>query len=162
MSEPTYLCENGHRFSADAVPENGLCPMDRSPVTADGAVSEAPAAPAPRTTRLRAVRELRVVFKTGTVAIAAGTEAMVGRDPEFSAHAKLFESDDSVSRRHAVFGLDEDGRAWVSDHYATNLTHVNGEALPPGKKHVLSQEDSVRLSLTVTGTVKLMRGDHDA
>jgi hypothetical protein len=180
MTDTRYQCESqGHLFAADAAPADMRCPRDRSPLlNADGTkatlgdtapaatepeTADPPAAtPAARATGLRTVRQLRVEFDDGAVTLGSGAEAMLGRDPEYSAHTQLFDGHEDVSRRHAVLGLDENGQAWVRDCYATNLTKVNGEAVPPGGKKTVRNEDRLRLSASVTGTVKLIREDPDA
>ena len=166
MAESLYRCESqGHSFTASTLPADGLCPNDRSRLVATdgsagpgpgtGAGGPAPAGPgAPR----RLVRELRVVFGARTVSVAAGTETMLGRDPEYSVHADLFADHGNVSRRHAVLGLDPDGRAWIRDHYSTNLTKVSGQAVAVGGVHDLRHGDLVRLGADVTGTVELIKG----
>ena len=52
--------------------------------------------------------------------------------------------DSSVSRMHARFSLDRDGKMTVRDLNSTNGTWLNGERLLPNETHVLQQGDHLR------------------
>lgn len=53
--------------------------------------------------------------------------------------------DSSVSRMHARFSLDRDGKMTVRDLNSTNGTWLNGERLMPNESRVMRQGDHVRL-----------------
>lgn len=51
---------------------------------------------------------------------------------------------EAVSRRHAVIGMDENGRVWIQDADSTNGTRVNGDELAEGEQRTLRPGDSVQ------------------
>ncbi|MEU7768500.1 FHA domain-containing protein [Nocardia sp. NPDC049190] len=51
----------------------------------------------------------------------------------------------TVSRHHAIVGMDENGRVWIQDSNSSNGTRVNGEELAPGEQRTLRPGDSVEL-----------------
>jgi pSer/pThr/pTyr-binding forkhead associated (FHA) protein len=53
--------------------------------------------------------------------------------------------DSSVSRMHARFSLDRDGKMTVRDLNSSNGTWLNGERLQPNESRTLQQGDHVRL-----------------
>ncbi len=53
--------------------------------------------------------------------------------------------DSSVSRMHARFSLDRDGKMTVRDLNSSNGTWLNGERLQPNESRILQQGDHVRL-----------------
>lgn len=53
--------------------------------------------------------------------------------------------DSSVSRMHARFSLDRDGKMTVRDLNSTNGTWLNGERLMPNESRAMHQGDHVRL-----------------
>lgn len=167
-----YHCESqGHEVDLPVDAENPQCPQDRSKLIRVSApaieASQTPvtpaevAVPASSGESLRPVREVRITFEDAIVSVSAGTQVLLGRDPEYSPHAGFFGRDTHVSRRHAVLGLERDGRAWIRDCYSTNLTMVSGEALKPGAERNLRDRDQVRLCAAVAGTVDLVRRDSD-
>jgi len=94
-----------------------------------------------------------VVFhgeQSRVVRLAEGRAVVVGRDPT----AEISISDDSISRRHASFAV-EDGGVTVTDLGSTNGTKLNGA---PVEKAAMSPGDEVTLgavtvSLHVLGPV---------
>ncbi|MEV0110411.1 FHA domain-containing protein [Nocardia sp. NPDC050799] len=54
----------------------------------------------------------------------------------------------TMSKDHAVVGMDDDGRVWIQDDGSRNGTKVNDEPLAPGEKRTLRPGDSVRFGLT--------------
>lgn len=176
MADVRYVCEsNGHKYAADDLPANGtgplLCAVDRSPLLLVGgaAARTPPGTTTPRTEAprrgesdgptggLRIAHTLRIAFDNTVVTVRRGEEVMLGRDPEYSPHAAFFGGYDNVSRQHAVLGLELDGRAWIRDCYATNLTKVNSEPVDVGKEQDLRHGDRVRLCANLAGTVELFR-----
>lgn len=165
MAEPTsYVCENGHKHSAADLPPGALrCEIDKSPLRPAG--EPPPARPVPSngaTGSLRVTRALRIVFEGTVLTVARGEQVMLGRDPEYSPHAPFFDAFDNVSRRHAIVGLDPDGRAWIRDYYSTNLTKVNSEPVSTGQECDLRDRDKIRLCANLIGTVELVREAPDA
>jgi pSer/pThr/pTyr-binding forkhead associated (FHA) protein len=101
---------------------------------------------------------VRIEFDATVVDASRGEEVLLGRDPEYSPqHAEFFGTYPTVSRRHAILRLDDDGRAWIRDCYSSNLTRVNGEPLPAGKERELRTGDQVRLCAQLAGMVTLIR-----
>ncbi|MEV6797538.1 FHA domain-containing protein [Micromonospora rifamycinica] len=92
-----------------------------------------------------------VVFTYGQVEIAPGGQAELGRH---GAYGRLFRSYPNVSRRHAVLGVDPDGRAWVSPVPTPNGTFVNGDEIGPVQRS-LASGDRIRLARDAEGTVTL-------
>ncbi|MEU5764076.1 FHA domain-containing protein [Nocardia sp. NPDC047648] len=52
---------------------------------------------------------------------------------------------DSISRRHAIVGMDENGRVWIRDADSSNGTRVNGDRLGTGERRILEPGDDLRL-----------------
>ncbi|MEU1884030.1 FHA domain-containing protein [Micromonospora rifamycinica] len=92
-----------------------------------------------------------VVFAYGQVEIAPGGQAELGRH---GAYGRLFRSYPNVSRRHAVLGVDPDGRAWVTPAHTPNGTFVNGDEIPAAQRS-LASGDRIRLARDAEGTVTL-------
>jgi len=177
-----YVCEReGHRYTAaDLAPGELRCAVDRSRLVpedeplpaaaptqraaapdADGGRASAAGSPPPSLGRggsLRPTRSVRIEFDATVVDASRGEEVLLGRDPEYSPqHAEFFGTYPTVSRRHAILRLDDDGRAWIRDCYSSNLTRVNGEPLPAGKERELRTGDQVRLCAQLAGMVTLIR-----
>jgi FHA domain len=105
--------------------------------------------------------------------IAPGEEVELGRDPGYSPHAADLAADDTVSRRHAVLGLDVDGSAWIRDVGSANGTCVNHRRLPQHPnhpahgeaKHPLRNGDRLKLGLGTLAKVRFVpapgAADHD-
>ena len=72
-----------------------------------------------------------------------------------------FQIDDiTVSRRHALVAVDQEGNVWITDQGSANGTLVNGEAIPPHRSVRLEDRDRVQLGARVV--FKVVRLDpHD-
>lgn len=168
MAEVTrYVCESrGHPYSAPEIDTEDLrCYHDKSRlVPEDSTASPAPVVPVVPPAgggALRPVRAVSITFGETIVTATPGEQVMMGRDPWYSPYAEFFGRHTHVSRRHAVLGLEPDGRAWIRDCYSTNLTQVGAEPLPAGAERDLRHKDQVRLCAAVVGTVDLIRKDPD-
>ena len=100
---------------------------------------------------------LRISFPAGNVEVPAGTSVLLGRDPAESLVAAAFEQCENVSRRHALFVVDDSGHATIRDENSTNGTFVNDDRLLPGTDVRLVDGDTVRLAADVTGTVTVFQ-----
>lgn len=97
---------------------------------------------------------LLVVFPNGQVEVRPGDQAALGRHGPYS---RLFQPYPNVSRRHAVLGVDADGRAWIEPLRTSNGTFVNDDEVPPGHR-TLHDDDTVRLAGDAEGTVTIFAG----
>ncbi|WP_309111931.1 FHA domain-containing protein [Saccharothrix sp.] len=95
---------------------------------------------------------LHVRFRDGEVQLDPGGRAELGRQ---GPHARAFRGFPNVSRRHAVLGVDPDGRAWIEPLPTPNGTFLNGAELPESVGKTLHSGDTVRLALHAEGTVTL-------
>jgi hypothetical protein len=95
---------------------------------------------------------LHVRFRDGEVELDPGERAELGRH---GPHGRTFRGFPNVSRRHAVLGVDADGRAWVEPLRTPNGTFLNGAELPESVGRTLLSGDTVRLALHAEGTVTL-------
>jgi pSer/pThr/pTyr-binding forkhead associated (FHA) protein len=158
-----YQCESqGHLYfftAADA--ENRCCDSDRSRLVPVDPPASAPVVVPTAGGALRPVLAVNITFGETVVTATPGEQVMMGRDPEYSPYAEFFGQHTHVSRRHAVLGLENDGRAWIRDCYSTNLTRVNAEPLPAGAERELRHKDQVRLCAAVIGMVGLVRKNSD-
>jgi hypothetical protein len=93
-------------------------------------------------------------FKLGTVELDLGESVELGREGRY---ADLFGSFPNVSRRHAAFGVELDGRAWIEPRPTPNGTFrgADGEELDPEVRHPLQPDDQLRLALHAKATVIL-------
>ncbi|WP_328392430.1 FHA domain-containing protein [Nocardia sp. NBC_00416] len=64
----------------------------------------------------------------------------------------------TMSKDHALVGMDEDGRVWIQDDGSANGTKVNDDPLAPGEKRTLRPGDSVRFGL-VRGEAQFLPAD---
>ncbi|WP_030272453.1 FHA domain-containing protein [Streptomyces sp. NRRL B-24484] len=110
-------------------------------------------------TLLRPGPVLRLVFPTGAVELAAGEQAVLGRDPVQSPYAYLFRDLLTVSARHLRAGLAPGGPAWVEDLGSTNRTTLNRRRLPPGERRPLADGDRLRLARDIPVRVHLTPGE---
>ncbi|MEV6208148.1 FHA domain-containing protein [Kitasatospora sp. NPDC051914] len=101
---------------------------------------------------------LRLVFPTGTVELAAGEQAVLGRDPVQSPYSYLFRGLPTMSGRHLRAGLAADGPAWVEDLGSTNRTRLNERRLPPGVRRLLTDGDRLRVAQDIRVEVRLTAG----
>ncbi|WFE62981.1 FHA domain-containing protein [Micromonospora sp. WMMD714] len=128
-----------------------------APVTACWNCGTPPASPtsteclAPDCRRPLTPPGMLVVFAYGQVEIAPGGQVELGRD---GTDRRLFRSYPNVSRRHAVLGVDPDGRAWITPVPTPNGTFVNGDEIPAVQRF-LASGDRIRLALDAEGTVTL-------
>jgi hypothetical protein len=179
-----YVCEReGHPYTAaDLSPGELRCAIDRSRLVPEdeslpaatpartqraavpdtnGATASAAGSPPPSFRRggsLRPAHSVRLEFGATVVDVSRGEEVLLGRDPEYSPqHAEFFGTYPTVSRRHAILRMDDDGRAWIRDCYSSNLTRVNGEPLAAGEERELRTSDQVRLCAQLSGNVTLIR-----
>jgi hypothetical protein len=95
---------------------------------------------------------LHLRFPDGEVELAPGARAELGRR---GPHGRAFRRHPNVSRRHAVVGADQDGRAWIEPLRTPNGTFVNGAEIPESVAKALVTGDSVRLARDVEGVVTL-------
>ncbi|MEU2179034.1 FHA domain-containing protein [Nocardia sp. NPDC019219] len=90
----------------------------------------------------RQMAEVRLFGNDGPVLkLHRGQEIEIGRamvHPEAPGR-------DSISRRHAIVGMDENGRVWIRDVGSSNGTQVNGDRLGRGERRVLEPGDDLRL-----------------
>jgi pSer/pThr/pTyr-binding forkhead associated (FHA) protein len=131
----TYKCEHGHVSDMGDLP----CDIDSTPFRAvDEPAPEPepapPTAPEPPPGSGRPV--LRITFGPGYELTAGTQDVLLGRDVELSEHAAFLGEHDTVSRRHASVGIDEEG-PWIRDEYSSNGTLLNHVRLVPGRKHRL-------------------------
>jgi hypothetical protein len=127
----------GGSAGAAGQPRNGVA--DPPPVAAGPAARPTPP---PAGTRDRAAagllplgeRWLQVTFtfddQSWQLEVPPGAEVELGRDPGYSRYAVDLADDDTVSRCHAVIGLDADGSPWIRDVGSINGTFVNSRRLP--------------------------------
>lgn len=76
--------------------------------------------------------------------LAPGDEVVLGRQegpllPRLAVH-------NSISRRHATIGMDDEGRLWIRDEGSTFGTFVDGEPIPPGQQVPIGDRSVIRLS----------------
>jgi FHA domain len=95
---------------------------------------------------------LHIKFRDGEVELRAGQRAELGRN---GSHGRLFRAFSNVSRRHAVVGVDSDGRAWIEPIPTPNGTFVNGTEIYESVSRALASGDLVRFALQAEGTVTL-------
>ncbi len=90
----------------------------------------------------RQMAEVRLFGNEGpALKLHRGREVEIGRDmvhPEAPGRQ-------SVSRRHAILGMDENGRVWIQDSDSSNGTRVNGDRLGRGERRILEPGDELRL-----------------
>ncbi|WP_280300903.1 FHA domain-containing protein [Nocardia abscessus] len=90
----------------------------------------------------RQMAEVRLFGDDGpALTLHRGREIGIGREmvhPEAPGR-------DSISRRHATVGMDENGRVWIRDSDSTNGTRVNGDRLGSGERRILEPGDELRL-----------------
>lgn len=80
---------------------------------------------------------------------------LLGRDPDQSPVADLFEDHDNISRKHATVGVEGNGKAWVRDEHSTNGTFVNNMKVAKGAKAALSNGDQLRMGSNMSAQVEL-------
>jgi hypothetical protein len=97
---------------------------------------------------------LHIRFETGEVQLEPGTRTELGRQ---GPHSRVFESYPNVSRRHAVVGVEWDGRAWIEPVPTPNGTFVNGTEIPESSRYPLRNRDTVRLARDATGHIRVYR-----
>ena len=96
-----------------------------------------------------------LVFEWGEVAVTNRNSVRVGRDPEFSRHAKEIGDNEYVSRRHAEVFM-RGGRVYLRHMSTTNPTYRNGDPIAtPGTEAQLFDEDEVGFSQHLTAKVRL-------
>jgi hypothetical protein len=88
-------------------------------------------------------------FGHGEVEVDLGARAELGR---LGPHARVFRIYPNVSRRHAVVGVDPDGRAWIEPRATPNGTFVNGSEIPAETRRTLRSGQRIRLALHAEGT----------
>src|SRR5690348_16894200 len=125
-----------------------------------------PGGPVPSGSPLPAERWLHVLFvfdrQTWRLEVPPGGETELGRDPGYSRYAADLAADDSVSRRHAVIGVDEKSHAWIRDTGSSNGTFVNDRRVELDSDHPLRNGDRLRLGLDTLGKVRLASGPQAA
>jgi len=97
---------------------------------------------------------LHIRFETGEVQLEPGTRTELGRQ---GPHGSVFESHPNVSRRHAVVGVEWDGRVWIEPVPTPNGTFVNGTEIPESSRYPLRNRDTVRLARDATGQIRVYR-----
>ncbi|WP_039801916.1 FHA domain-containing protein [Nocardia araoensis] len=89
----------------------------------------------------RQMAEVRLFGNDGPVLkLHRGREIEIGREmvhPEAPGRS-------TISRRHAIVGMDENGRVWIRDADSTNGTRVNGDRLDGGERRILEPGDELR------------------
>lgn len=100
----------------------------------------------------------RLLLTVGTsrVPLKPGESVLVGREGRY---AHLFRDNDNVSRQHATVGVDPDGTAWIEPVE----TSLNGtfrladtvEELDPGRRHRLSDGETLRFARDVSASVQV-------
>lgn len=93
---------------------------------------------------------LVIRFRDGTVEIDRGSQVELGRHGRY---ARLFRSFGNVSRRHAVVGVDVDGRAWIEPNPTPNGTFVNQREIAPSVRRPLESHQVVRFARFAEGVV---------
>lgn len=93
---------------------------------------------------------LVIRFRFGQVDIEAGRQVELGR---LGPQARLFGSYPNVSRRHAIVGADQDGRAWIEPVPTPNGTFINGDEIAASIRRPLHTNERVRFALHAEGTV---------
>lgn len=91
-----------------------------------------------------------VRFRDGQVEVDPGARAELGRHGR---HARLFRPFPNVSRRHAVVGVDPDGRAWIEPIPTPNGTFIDSREIQPSVRRPLRTGHVVRFALHAEGTV---------
>ncbi|MCO5993645.1 FHA domain-containing protein [Actinoallomurus sp. WRP9H-5] len=89
-----------------------------------------------------------VVFTAGgseVLRVGPGHEVLLGRSSESPLYPHS-RSATSVSRRHAVLEVDDEGRMWVRDIGSSNGTYINGRRIEPHTRVPLHPGDRLRLS----------------
>ncbi len=130
----------------DAKASTHLCPTPLNLAGSDGVTSEAPSA-------------YMIVVNgcvPGTMLALSESGTTIGRSPESG-----FQVDDiTVSRRHALVAVDQDGTVHITDEGSSNGILVNGESIPSRRPFRLEDGDRVQLGARVV--FKLVRLDpHD-
>ena len=88
-------------------------------------------------------------FAHGEIEVDLGSRAELGR---LGAHSRVFRTYPNVSRRHAVVGVDPDGRAWIEPLRTPNGTFLDGDEIPAEVRHPLRTGHKMRLALHAEGT----------
>lgn len=96
--------------------------------------------------------DMVIRFQNGVVPVDRGARSELGRVGE---HARLFRGYPNVSRRHAVIGVEPDGRAWIEPVPTPNGTFVDGVEILASVRHPLRSAQTVRLARNVEGSVQL-------
>lgn len=94
--------------------------------------------------RPRTPPPLLLRFTTGEIVLDIGEQAILGRDPDVSPHARILAAA-NISRRHATVGVDDGGQVWIRDEKSTNGTFVNEREIGSTPPTVLDAGDEVRL-----------------
>jgi FHA domain len=88
-------------------------------------------------------------FTHGEIEVDLGTRTDLGR---LGPHSRVFRTYPNVSRRHAVVGVDSDGRAWIEPLRTPNGTFLDGDEIPAEVRHPLRTGHQMRLALHAEGT----------
>jgi hypothetical protein len=94
-------------------------------------------------------------FPHGLVEIERGSQAELGRHGRYK---RLFRAFRNVSRRHAVVGVDADGRAWIEPNPTPNGTFVDRREIQPAVRLPLKSHQVIRFALNAEGTVTVYTG----
>jgi hypothetical protein len=135
------------------------CPYDNSLLVAAGpdAGSPRPAEPA-ETPGPAGLVIMRLRFEDGTdLEVRPGEQVRLGRDRDWSPHAKLLETTAQVSRRHATVGLRESGSAWIlAEPNTKNMTYADETPVEPERATTIEDGCTLRLSrrLTIRVTIE--------
>lgn len=98
---------------------------------------------------------LHIRFQDGEVELRAGERAELGRRGSYE---RLFRGFPNVSRRHAVVGVDGDGRVWIEPLLTPNGTFINGAEIPESIGKTLFSGDSIRFARNAEGAVTIYDG----
>jgi hypothetical protein len=104
----------------------------------------------PECRRLLTPPALVIRFRFGQVDIEAGGQVELGR---LGPQARLFGSYPNVSRRHAIVGVDGDGRPWIEPVPTPNGTFIDGHEIAASVRRPLRSNERVRFALHAEGTV---------
>ncbi|WP_117213936.1 FHA domain-containing protein [Allorhizocola rhizosphaerae] len=149
----SYEPESAPEFGPDAMPAEPLAPAAPDPMLA---CWNCGARPHPGNDecvechRTLTPPALVIRFRDGNVEVELGSQVELGRHGH---HGRLFRSFGNVSRRHAVVGVDADGRAWIEPNPTPNGTFVNQREIAPSVRRPLESYQVVRFALHAEGTV---------
>jgi hypothetical protein len=123
--------------------------------------ADSPATPKPRPVRRTTAMVLTLETQDRDpypITVRPGERVLLGRDPRVALHTDFLGLFDTISRRHASLGLDEDGSAWLQDEYATNTIRVDFADVLPGTRVTLRDGASIQLCASVSGRLHFEEG----